>query len=121
MTGLRSSILAAGLSLWAGMTGAQGYTAGEGAVLRLLDKVAGSAQDFEIRPGQVAEIGRVQVELSECRYPEGNEAGEAFAYITVREKDVAAPVFLGWMIASAPALHGLEHPRYDVWALRCKT
>ncbi len=36
--------------------------------------------------------------------------------------DVAAtPIFVGWMIASAPALNALDHPRYDVWMLSCLT
>ncbi|MDA9980314.1 DUF2155 domain-containing protein, partial [Yoonia sp.] len=29
--------------------------------------------------------------------------------------------FAGWMLASAPALNAMDHPRYDVWALRCIT
>jgi hypothetical protein len=32
-----------------------------------------------------------------------------------------APVFSGWMIASSPALSAMDHPRYDVWILRCDT
>jgi hypothetical protein len=31
------------------------------------------------------------------------------------------PVFSGWMIASSPALNAMDHPRYDVWLLRCQT
>jgi len=31
------------------------------------------------------------------------------------------PDFDGWMIASAPALNALDHARYDVWVMRCKT
>jgi len=34
---------------------------------------------------------------------------------------VDKPVFKGWMIASSPALNALDHPRYDVWVLRCIT
>ena len=30
-------------------------------------------------------------------------------------------IFSGWMLASSPALNALEHPRYDVWVLRCIT
>ena len=30
-------------------------------------------------------------------------------------------LFAGWMIASAPALSALEHPRYDIWVIRCTT
>ncbi|MGB1970407.1 MAG: DUF2155 domain-containing protein, partial [Paracoccaceae bacterium] len=27
--------------------------------------------------------------------------------------------FMGWMVASSPALNPLDHRRYDVWVLRC--
>ena len=30
-------------------------------------------------------------------------------------------VFSGWMFASSPALHPLEHPVYDVWVIDCLT
>ena len=31
------------------------------------------------------------------------------------------PVFVGWMIATSPALSAMDHPRYDVWVLNCVT
>ena len=95
---------------------------GGGVVLRGLDKLNGIASDIEIDPGQSVALGRIEITLEEpCRYPEGNPAGDAFAYLSVRETDVQQPVFRGWMIASAPALNAMDHPRYDVWVLRCKT
>ncbi len=30
------------------------------------------------------------------------------------------PLFGGWMFASSPGLHGVEHPIYDVWLTDCK-
>lgn len=30
-------------------------------------------------------------------------------------------IFSGWMFASSPALNGVDHPVYDVWAIDCKT
>jgi hypothetical protein len=30
-------------------------------------------------------------------------------------------VFRGWMFASSPGLHPVEHPLYDVWLIACKT
>jgi len=94
---------------------------GPGAVLRGLDKVSGTLSDIEIANGQTLDYGRLQVQLGECRYPKGNPSGDAFGYLVIRPQDDDRPVFRGWMIASSPALNALDHPRYDVWLLRCKT
>ena len=29
-------------------------------------------------------------------------------------------IFTGWMFASSPGLHGVEHPIYDLWLTDCK-
>ncbi len=92
---------------------------GAAAVLRGVDKVAGDITETAIRVGETQAIGRLQVTLGECRYPADNPAGDAFAYLVIREPGVDAPSFAGWMIASAPALNALEHPRYDIWVMRC--
>lgn len=94
---------------------------GSGAVLRVLDKLNGTVQDIEVANADIRGVERIEVALTECRYPGGNAAGEAFAFLTVREAGIAEPVFRGWMIASSPALNPMEHPRYDVWVLRCTT
>ena len=44
---------------------------------------------------------------------------EADAHLTIRDAASTAPVFAGWMLATAPALSALDHPRYDVWVLGC--
>jgi hypothetical protein len=94
---------------------------GTGAVLRGLDKIAGGAEDIELANGGQAQLGPLTVELGECRYPEDDPAADAFAFVTIRDPEQAQPLFSGWMIASSPALNALEHPRYDLWVLRCKT
>jgi len=94
---------------------------GTGAVLRALEKVSGDLTDITLGPGEQAEFGRLNIEMGECRYPAGDPAGDAFAFLTIREEGQEAPVFSGWMIASSPALNALDHPRYDVWVLRCNT
>ncbi|WP_306154155.1 DUF2155 domain-containing protein [Roseovarius sp. MMSF_3281] len=99
----------------------QAVDVGTGAVLRGLDKVAGDVVDMTLRNGESADIGRLTVRLGECRYPEGDPAADAFAFVTVEEQGREAPVFQGWMIASSPALNAMEHARYDVWVMRCKT
>ena len=62
--------------------------------------------------------GRIVIHVRECRYPSDDPASDAFAYVEILDQQGNA-LFAGWMIASAPALSALEHPRYDVWVLRC--
>ncbi|SPJ24062.1 DUF2155 domain-containing protein [Palleronia abyssalis] len=94
---------------------------GSAAVLRGLDKLTGDVRDLEIGVGQTQTLGRIEVTLSECRYPEANPVGNAYAYLTIRERGDDAPAFTGWMVAASPALNPMEHPRYDVWVMRCTT
>ena len=117
-------IRAAGLAVWLLACPALAQDEvqhGTGAVLRGLDKVSGQTTDFEVGRGEFFEFGRMAVEMRDCRYPAGNPAGDAYAWITIRSEDGTTPVFAGWMIASSPALNALDHPRYDVWVIRCKT
>ncbi len=90
------------------------------AVLRALDKVSGDVTDFELAVGDSVTLGRINVTLGGCRYPVETPASNAYTYLVIRNAGQDAPVFSGWMLAASPALNALDHPRYDVWALRCK-
>lgn len=94
---------------------------GEGAVLRGLDRVAGTTEDITLRRGESTRVGHLVVLLEDCRYPVENPAGEAYAWIDIFDTRVDDMIFSGWMIASSPALNALDHARYDLWVLRCNT
>lgn len=98
---------------------AQEASLASGAVLRGLDKINGNLTDFELQNGEIAELGRLTIQLNECRYPTDNPSGDAFAHLVIRNKVADVSVFEGWMVASSPALSALDHARYDVWVLRC--
>jgi hypothetical protein len=98
-----------------------GTVAAPAAVLRGLDKIAGAAQDIPLRVGESANFGRLTITLTECRYPAANPAADGFAHLIVHDSLQAAVVFRGWMIASSPALNALDHPRFDVWLIRCSS
>lgn len=100
---------------------AQEATNAPGGMLRVLDKITGRTRDLEFENGQTRTVGLLAITLSECRYPSGNPSGDAYALLTIVYNNAVEPAFQGWMIASAPALNALDHPRYDVWALRCNT
>lgn len=116
--------LLVGCGLWA-MAGsaaaAQEALVGFGGEIRVLDKLTGNVQDVYLLPEGTAQIGFLGIELTECRYPASNPSGDAYIFLKLTYRDTDEPLFNGWMIASAPALNALDHPRYDVWALRCIT
>jgi hypothetical protein len=89
----------------------------KGAQIRVLDKLSGVVSDYDLAVGQRQAEGRLSVQLDDCRYPADLPSGEAYAHLTIT--DSAVSVFKGWMIASSPALSALDHPRFDVWVLRC--
>ena len=92
-----------------------------GVMLKGLDKVSGDVTDLDLAVGETAEVGRIEVTVGECRYPEDNPTGEGYAWLTIRDPARETVLFDGWMVASSPALNALDHPRYDVWVIRCTT
>jgi hypothetical protein len=108
-------------ALWGSAATAEATTNAEGAILRALDKTSGTTVDISMRSGQAVTLGRLKVVLNECRYPAGNPSGDAYAAMEISETGRSGTVFAGWMIASAPALNPMEHPRYDIWVMRCIT
>jgi hypothetical protein len=124
MRGLTSAALALMLAATPALRVAaqEDASVGTGAVLRGLDKMTGQRVDVTAPTGSAAMIGKLSVTLWECRYPEGNVAGDAYAFMTISEPAKSPePIFSGWMVASSPALNALDHFRYDVWVLRCTT
>ncbi|SDX49458.1 DUF2155 domain-containing protein [Roseicitreum antarcticum] len=92
---------------------------GTGAMVRALDRAAGESEDFSLAAGETVGFGRISINVTQCRYPVDNPEGNAFAWVTVWDTDSAVVHFDGWMVAASPALNAMDHPRYDVWVLRC--
>jgi hypothetical protein len=115
---IAATALAAGGA--AAQTAAATATAPGGALLRGLDRMAGASSDILLTPGQDADFGHIRILLHECRFPAGEPLADAFARLTVTDAAGAA-LFSGWMVASSPALSAFDHPRYDLWVLRCNT
>lgn len=94
---------------------------GIAAELRTLDTLTGAVRDIEIQVGEMKIYERLKISVKECRFPKGNPNGDAFALLTITDVREDKARFDAWMVASSPALSALEHPRYDVWLLKCKT
>ncbi len=94
---------------------------GNAVQLRALDTLTGAVRDLTMTVGETLTYERLTITLQECRYPKDNPNGDAFALLTIQDIREDTPRFDAWMIASSPALSALEHPRYDVWLLKCNT
>ena len=87
-------------------------------ILRALDKTLGRPTDVDMAVGETVMFGRIAIQLLDCRYPQDDPSSDAYAHLQIFDLD-GNGLFDGWMVASSPALSALEHPRYDVWVLRC--
>ncbi|MGF1501614.1 MAG: DUF2155 domain-containing protein [Paracoccaceae bacterium] len=93
-----------------------------GAVLRLLDKMTGATETLSVETGALSDLGRLRLQLAACETPETGDRIGATAFLTIWDTAAGAdPRFSGWMFADSPALSALDHPRYDVWVIRCTT
>ena len=91
------------------------------AEIRWLDRTTGRLETHLITVGFPLTLGGLDVHLQACRYPKGQISLDAFALFNIYDSRNTDQLFEGWMVGSSPALNALEHPRYDVWVLRCKT
>ncbi|WP_312527508.1 DUF2155 domain-containing protein [Paracoccus sp. (in: a-proteobacteria)] len=90
-----------------------------GAKLRGLDKITGKTQDITLANGEAFALGRLEIRLGECRFPQDNPSSDAYAELIVNDTTLNRMVFSGWMIASSPAISALDDARYDVWVMSC--
>ena len=65
----------------------------------------------------------LQVTQRVCYTRPATETQSTTGFIEVDEitlKSEIRRIFTGWMFASSPGLHAVEHPIYDVWLVDCK-
>jgi hypothetical protein len=93
------------------------------AVIGLLNKRNGIAQDLTLRPGQAVRTGDVIVRLRACETTapwEVQKLTGAFVQLDVRNpQGQYGRVFSGWLYKETPSLNVVEHPIYDVWPKSC--
>lgn len=93
------------------------------AVFNGLDKITGRIVNFEVAIAETVQFGSLQLTPRICYTRPPTEAPNTTAFIEVDETSAnqqAARIFTGWVFASSPGLHGIEHPVYDIWLVDCK-
>jgi hypothetical protein len=87
-----------------------------------LDKITGRTIKFDAAIGETVQFGALQVTPRACYTRPATEATNTDAFVEVDEvtlKGDIKRIFTGWMFASSPGLHAVEHPIYDVWLTDC--
>lgn len=118
---MKSVVVAAALAFAVSAAFGQVVFSGPGAHIKGLDTITGRRQEIEVAIGETATFGRMSITLRECRYDPENPAGHSYAFLTITEQGSEEPVFDAWMVSAAPALSAMDHYRYDIWLIRCKT
>jgi hypothetical protein len=92
------------------------------AVFAGLDKITGRTTTFDAAIGETVQFGALQVTPRACYTRPPTEATNTDAFVDVDEVTLQGEIkriFTGWMFASSPGLHAVEHPIYDVWLTNC--
>ena len=93
------------------------------AVFSGLDKITGRIISFDVYVDETVQFGALQVTPRVCYNRPPTEEPQTDAFVEVDEITLAHKVqriFTGWMFASSPGLHAIDHPVYDVWLTSCK-
>jgi len=94
------------------------------AVFSGLDKITGRIISFDAAIGETVQFGALQVTARVCYTRPPTEATNTDAFVDVDEVTLQGEIkriFNGWMFASSPGLHAVEHPIYDVWLTDCSS
>jgi hypothetical protein len=92
------------------------------AVFAGLDKITGRTISFDAAIGETVQFGALQVTARACYTRPPTEATNTDAFVEVDEVTLQGEIkriFTGWMFASSPGLHAVEHPIYDIWLTDC--
>ncbi len=93
------------------------------AVFAGLDKITGRIIAFDVAIDETVQFGSLQITPRVCYSRPATEAPLTVSFVEVDElleDKKFKRIFSGWMFASSPGLHGVEHPVYDVWLTDCK-
>ncbi len=92
------------------------------AVFAGLDKITGRTISFDVAIGETVQFGALRVTPRACYTRPPTEPTNTDAFVEVDEVTLQGEIkriFTGWMFASSPGLHAVEHPIYDVWLTDC--
>lgn len=91
-------------------------------IVRALDKITARLTTLRLPEDEAVAFGTLEITARHCYARPPEETPETYAFLQVDDVQDSERerIFSGWMFASSPALHALEHPVYDVWVIGCE-
>ena len=93
------------------------------ALIQTLNKINARTEQLEIVVGNKIQFGKLDILLHKCWKSPSYEAPENKMLIEIfnrgTSKKVRERIFFGWIFSSSPSISGLEHPIYDITAIKC--
>ena len=117
-------LTAATAGAWAQTPAPEDWRKQEVAVLQGLDKVTARISRFEVPVGGTYRFGTFNIQVETCQDLPPTLPPESAAFVHIEDQppdEQPTELFSGWMFASSPGLHAVEHPVYDVWVASCKS
>ena len=99
--------------------GADAYIDHETAVLRILNKAAGKAQNLRVPVGYSVNHEKLNIAVRSCKQTDPFDAENHFAFVEIFDGN-ANQIFGGWMNKNEPGNNPLQNPDYDVWLINCE-
>jgi hypothetical protein len=93
------------------------------AIFSGLDKITGRIISFEASVDETVQFGALQMTPRVCFTRPPTESPNTTTFVEVDEVTLEGKyrrIFTGWMFATSPGLHGIEHAVYDIWLVDCK-
>lgn len=90
----------------------------EKATIRILDKITAKSFLIDVNLKENHEYGSLNIKIHKCWNAPLEQKPETKMLLEISEND--KNIFFGWLFASSPSISSLEHPIYDITAIKCK-
>lgn len=96
------------------------------ALVQILNKTTAKTSFNELKVNEKTNFGSIKIIPHKCWQSPQEQKPESKILIEVfetknegKDKIIEKRIFYGWMFASSPSISGLEHPIYDITAIKC--
>ena len=88
-----------------------------------LDKITAKTKNINIKIGETAKFGLLEIKAPKCGLAQDKEKTGVVAYIQIKDisenQNEKVFIFNGWTFSSSPTLNPFDHPVYDIWLTKC--
>jgi hypothetical protein len=93
------------------------------AIIRAINKITAQSSLEKIAVGDSAKYGNLTISIKSCWAADPEISPENKILLQVEEKSYSNTsnihIFYGWLFSNTPSISSIEHPVYDIIAVKC--